>query len=119
PKEPTRARLSSRFAYSQQTPACLQMLQNQMTGFEDSEGDEWEYDGSGRPPIPKRPQADADRDERPPIPERPADDPGSANEDDEDEKPQVVVLKQGKHLTEWEAEMNCGTNVVSNDVGGP
>ena len=113
PKDPTRAQLSSRLAYSQQTPAFIQKLQNQIAGrpnrdeyedFEDEEGDEWEYDGSGRPPIPKRPQADADRDERPAIPERPADDPGSADEDDEDEKPQVVVLKQGKHLTEWEAE---------------
>ncbi|GLB40130.1 putative protein with domain of unknown function (DUF4604), partial [Lyophyllum shimeji] len=35
---------------------------------------------------------------------RPDDDPGSANEDDEDEKPQVVVLKEGKHLTAHEAE---------------
>ena len=26
------------------------------------------------------------------------------NEDDGDEKPQVVVLKEGKHLTEREAE---------------
>ncbi|KAE9403725.1 hypothetical protein BT96DRAFT_917301, partial [Gymnopus androsaceus JB14] len=65
-------------------------------------GDEFEYvnDGSGRPPIPVRPR------ERPAIPERPADDPGSADEDDveKDELPQVVVLKAGKHLTEWEAE---------------
>lgn len=38
--------------------------------------------------------------------QRPADDPGSADEDDyeKDELPQVVVLKQGKHLTEREAE---------------
>jgi Domain of unknown function (DUF4604) len=56
--------------------------------------DEFEYVGSGRPPIPKRPA----------IPERPEDDPGSEDEDDRDEKPQVVVLKAGKHLTEREAE---------------
>ena len=56
--------------------------------------DEYEYDGSGRPPIPRRPA----------IPERPNDERGSADEDDGDEKPQVVVLKEGKHLTEREAE---------------
>lgn len=55
--------------------------------------DEFEDDGSGRPPIPVRP----------PIPERPKEDPGSGDED-VDEKPQVVVLKEGKHLTEREAE---------------
>jgi len=58
--------------------------------------DEFEYVGDGREPIPRRPA----------IPERPADDPGSADEDDQfaDEKPQVVVLKAGKHLSEFEAE---------------
>ena len=61
----------------------------------DEEDDEWEYDGSGRPPIPKRPA----------IPERPADNPGSADEDDDvDEKPQIVVLREGKHLSEREVE---------------
>lgn len=63
---------------------------------DEEEDPEFEDDGSGRPPIPRRP--------RPAIPERPADDLGSADEDDGDEKPQVVVLKQGKHLTEREAE---------------
>ena len=62
--------------------------------LEDNNDDEFEYVGSERPPIPKRPT----------IPERPKDDPGSADEDDGDEKPQVVVLKAGKHLTEREAE---------------
>ncbi|KAF9266375.1 hypothetical protein L218DRAFT_64477 [Marasmius fiardii PR-910] len=102
-KEPTRAQLSSRLAYEQKVPAFLQKLQNKMSGNsnEDEEDydEEWEYvnDGSGRPPIPRRPA-------RPPIPERPEDDPGSADEEDGDEKPQVVVLKEGKHLTEREAE---------------
>ncbi|KAF8640258.1 hypothetical protein AX16_010153 [Volvariella volvacea WC 439] len=132
-KEPTRAQLSSRLSYQQHTPAFLLKLQNRISGRpsgsygsddEDEpqyvgdddyrgggrgrggayEDEEWEYDGSGRPPIPKRPRGEPDRDERPPIPERPDDDPGSADEDDDDEKPQVVVLKQGKHLTEREAE---------------
>jgi len=61
---------------------------------EEDDDDEFEHVGSGRPAIPKRPA----------IPERPKDDPGSADEDDGDEKPQVVVLKAGKHLTEREAE---------------
>ncbi|KAH8117784.1 hypothetical protein DFH11DRAFT_858824 [Phellopilus nigrolimitatus] len=98
PKEPTRQQLSSRLAYSQSTPAFLQRLKNNIAGVaddEDTEFDEWEASGSsGRPPIPRRPSP----------PQRPDDDPGSADEDDGDEKPQVVVLKEGKHMTEREAE---------------
>lgn len=96
PKEPTKHQISSRLSYSQNTPAFLQKLQNRIAGIpEDDEGSESEqWDGTGRPPIPQRPA----------IPERPDDDPGSADEDDGDEKPQVVVLREGKHLTEREAE---------------
>ncbi|KAJ7109917.1 hypothetical protein C8R44DRAFT_883940 [Mycena epipterygia] len=101
PKEPTRQQISSRLQYSQNTPRFLQKLQNRIAGIPDEEEEEEEYDaeferddGSGRPPIPRRPA----------IPERPDDDPGSADEDDGDEKPQVVVLREGKHLTEREAE---------------
>ncbi|KAG6853477.1 hypothetical protein C0991_004093 [Blastosporella zonata] len=97
PKEPNRHQLSSRLSYSQNTPAFLQKLKNKMAGIPDEEedyDDEFEDDGSGRPPIPRRPA----------IPERPDDDPGSADEDDGDEKPQVVVLREGKHLTAHEAE---------------
>ncbi|KAJ7193319.1 hypothetical protein GGX14DRAFT_589039 [Mycena pura] len=96
PKEPTRQQLSSRLQYSQTRPRFLQKLQNRIAGIPDEDDDdEFEADdGSGRPPIPRRPA----------IPERPDDDPGSADEDDGDEKPQVVVLKEGKHLTEREAE---------------
>lgn len=94
-KEPTRYQLSSRLAYKQNTPAFLQRLQNKVAGVPDEdEDDEYEYDGSGRPPIPKRPA----------IPERPDDDPGSADEDDGEEGPQIVVLKEGKHLSEREVE---------------
>ncbi|CAA7266813.1 unnamed protein product [Cyclocybe aegerita] len=99
PREPTRAQLSSRLAYQQSTPSFLLKLQNRINGIPDEDDDddeEFEYVGGGREPIPKRP--------RPAIPERPQDDPGSADEDDGDEKPQVVVLKAGKHLTEREAE---------------
>lgn len=98
PREPTRAQLSSKLAYQQHTPNFLLKLQNRMNGIPDEEepedDEELEYVDSRRPPIPKRPT----------IPERPKDDPGSADEDDGDEKPQVVVLKAGKHLTEREAE---------------
>lgn len=41
---------------------------------------------------------------RPSIPERPADDPGSADEDNDEELPQIVVLKEGKHLSATEVE---------------
>lgn len=97
PKEPTRAQLSSRLSYSQNTPAFLRKFQNRVAGVPDEDeddDDEFEYDGSGRPPIPKRPA----------IPERPSDQAGSADEDDGDERPQVVVLKEGKHLSQKEAE---------------
>jgi hypothetical protein len=95
PKEPTRHQLSSRLSYNQNTPSFLLKLQNRIAGIPDEDEDEeFEDDGSGRPPIPLRPA----------IPERPTDDPGSADEDDGDEKPQVVVLREGKHLTEREAE---------------
>ncbi|KAH9015264.1 hypothetical protein EDB83DRAFT_2440164, partial [Lactarius deliciosus] len=98
PKEPTKHQLSSRLTYSQRTPAFLRKLQSQVSGIpDDNSGDEdqeFEDDGSGRPPIPRRPA----------IPERPADNPGSGDEDVDDEAPQVVVLKEGKHLSEREAQ---------------
>lgn len=97
-KEPNRHQLSSRLAYQAHTPAFLQRLQGRIngTGRDEEEDDEYEYeyDGSGRPPIPKRPA----------LPERPDADPGSADEDDGDEKPQIVVLREGKHLSEREVE---------------
>ena len=95
-KEPTRQQLSSRLRYQSHVPAFLQKFQNKVQGITDEDEDEPQYydDGSGRPPIPVRPA----------IPERPDNDPGSADEDEADERPQVVVLKEGKHLTEREAE---------------
>lgn len=98
-KEPNRHQLSSRLSYSQNTPTFLLKLQNRINGVQDDDDDDPEFepdDGSGRPPIPRRPA----------IPQRPDDDPGSAEEDGDegDEKPQVVVLRAGKHLTEREAE---------------
>lgn len=97
PKEPTKHQLSARLTYSQHTPAFLRKLQSRVSGTTDGDSDEdpeFEDDGSGRPPIPRRP----------PIPERPASDPGSGDEDRDDEAPQVVVLKEGKHLSAREVE---------------
>jgi len=97
PKEPTKHQLSSRLAYSQHTPAFLRKLQSRVSGVPDEDSDEdleFEDDGSGRPPIPRRP----------PIPERPASDPGSGEEDRGDEAPQVVVLREGKHLSARQVE---------------
>lgn len=99
-KEPTRAQLSSRLAYQAHTPNFLQKFKNRMNGIiDDDEDDDEEFEklADGREPVPRRP--------RPPLPERPEGDVGSGDEDDlGDEKPQVVVLKEGKHLTEREAE---------------
>jgi len=104
-REPTKHQLSSRLSYQQHTPAFLRRLQKNYgggrRGDDDDEedepihgDDEFEDDGSGRPPIPVRPS----------IPERPKDNPGSEDEDGDDEKPQVIVLKEGKHLTEREVQ---------------
>lgn len=47
--------------------------------------------GDGRPPIPTRPDAEGERE-------------GYESEESGDEKPQVVVLREGKHLSEIDAE---------------
>lgn len=123
PRDPTNAQLSSRLNYnSGQTPSFLLKLQARVAGRapdEDDEDDEqpayadddaFEAGASGRPPIPRRP----------PPPRRPRDQPGSGDEDarragedgageldeedGEDEAPQVVVLREGKHLSKGEAE---------------
>jgi hypothetical protein len=119
-REPTKHQLSSRLSYQQHTPAFLRRLKNTYGGGrhgddEDEEDDgptygdeEFEDDGSGRPPIPVRPA----------IPERPKDNPGSEDEDGDDEKPQVVVVREGKHLTEREVlnEKRKGAPFVAVDL---
>lgn len=108
--ELSRHQLSSRLIYQAHVPAFLQKLQNRMAGVLDSpsgedepqyEDDEFEYVGDGRPPIPRRP----------PIPKGPISQPGSSDErrDDDsdeegDEKPQIIVLREGKHLSEREVK---------------
>lgn len=110
PKELSRHQLSSKLSYQAHVPAFLQKLQNRMAGVPDLpsdenepqfEDEELEYVGGGRPPIPRRPS----------IPKRPASQPGSNDErgDDDsdeegDEKPQIIVLREGKHLSEREVE---------------
>jgi len=97
PKEPTRAQLSSRLAYTSETPAFLRRLQNQVAGRgsrDDDEDDPQYVDGVD----------EFGRERRPPIPERPEYDARGSDDDDfDDEKPVVVVVKEGKHLTELEA----------------
>ncbi|KAF9064583.1 hypothetical protein BDP27DRAFT_1367078 [Rhodocollybia butyracea] len=114
------AQLSSRLAYEKKVPKFLQRLQNQVNGtsreedeprYYDEDGnefngpeDEAELDEFGRERRPQLDEFGRESRSRPAIPERPDDDPGSADEDSADEKPQVVVLKAGKHLSEREAE---------------
>ncbi|KAH9945173.1 uncharacterized protein BXZ73DRAFT_73359 [Epithele typhae] len=88
--EPTRAQLSSRLSYQ----ARDWSLGGGGLGDDEYDDDEFEDDGSGRPPIPRRPA----------IPTRPDDEQGSADEDDGDETPQIVVLKEGKHLSRRKVE---------------
>lgn len=106
PKELSRHQLSSKLSYQAHVPAFLQKLQNRMAGVDENEpqyeDEELEYVEGGRPPIPRRP----------PIPKRPRSQPGSNDErgDDDsdeegDEKPQVIVLREGKHLSEREVEI--------------
>lgn len=94
---PTPHQLSSRLAYDSQTPSFLVKLQNQVAGrvTEDDEDEPQYLDGMD----------EFGRERRPSVPERPeADSRGSEDDYDEDEKPVVVVLKEGKHLTELEAK---------------
>ncbi|GAB1527443.1 hypothetical protein RhiXN_03432 [Rhizoctonia solani] len=131
-KGPTPHQISSRLQYSQGVPSFLRQLQSQVGGQLSSQrygrGDnddepeianmppdeedgnvynpDWDRDvsSSGRPPIPSRP----------PIPTRPGESskpnggrngtPSEDEEDSGDEKPQIVVLKEGKHLSAKEVE---------------
>jgi len=86
------------------TPAFLLKLQNRIAGVPDEdpneygEGGESEFDEFGR-------------ERRPPIPTRPPKGEGEGGEEEEeeddkfaDEKPLVVVLKEGKHLSQADVE---------------
>lgn len=89
-KDPTNAQISSRLTYQAQTPAFLVQLQNRVAGIPDeAEDDDVDEFGRERPRQLTEPEGG-----------------GAGNESDEeyaDEKPTVVVLKEGKHLNEEEA----------------
>ena len=129
PKEPTKHQLSARLQFQSRTPAFLRAFQNRVSGVrrgdedEDAPQIEGEYgdgddDGGGdenavdefgrsvgRPMLDEfgrevRRAGSAERDKeakREQIKRR-------EMEEEEDEKPVVVVLREGKHLTEFEAE---------------
>ncbi|KAF8339663.1 uncharacterized protein EI90DRAFT_3117458 [Cantharellus anzutake] len=95
--------ISQRLQYNPNIPSFLLALQGKVSGkAPDEEGDDYgdepemEQLDVNRPAIPRRPR------------ERASEDRNRADEDDGaetgDEKPTVVVLKEGKHLTEREAE---------------
>ena len=101
PPKHTNAQYRSRLAYTAgNQPAFLRALQAQISGKplptdgdEDSGSGDWEQLDANRPAIPRRPDApDEGAGER----------DGSDDEDEGDERPQVVVLREGKHLSELE-----------------
>lgn len=103
PKEPTRQQLSSRLTYQSKTPAFLLKLQKQVGGRAPAD-DEYE------PQIANDEEGELDEfgreRRRPPVTETPKnEDPYHSDEEDaEDEKPVIVVVKEGKHLSEREVE---------------
>ncbi|KAH8926204.1 hypothetical protein BT69DRAFT_1020537 [Atractiella rhizophila] len=76
--------------------------EDDQSGREREERPEFEVLDPSRPAIPTRPDDDPYRDEdeedRRPRGKRKA----GSDEEDEDEMPQIVVLKEGKHLTKEE-----------------
>lgn len=107
PPKTTNAQLRNKLQYdSGAQPAFLRAMRARITGKPDpssydeegftEDGGEWEQLDSNRPAIPRRSNVE------------PGVGGSSRNdEDDEDEageeKPQVVVLRKGKHLSELEA----------------
>jgi hypothetical protein len=108
--DPTPKQFSSRLAYNAQTPSFLRKLQNRVAGHpeedeeEDREDREWEQLDPNRPAIPVRPSGDSeDKWRNKDDMEEKAKD-GDEEDDFEDERPVVVVLKEGKHLTVEQVE---------------
>lgn len=119
-RDPTKHQLSARLAYNSNTPAFLQRMQKQIgrqtgrrIGSFDPNNDEDDSADEEAPQVEFE-QLDADR---PAIPVRPrspkqervakgkqVDAGPSDDEEPEDELPQVVVLREGKHLSKEEAE---------------
>lgn len=110
PPKTTNAQYKNRLGYdSGSKPAFLRALEAQISGKPDpttrnrdgNDDEEWEQLDASRPAIPRRP--DADEKAR------------SDDEDFEDERPTVVVLKEGKHMSELEVtnEKRRGTLIQS------
>jgi hypothetical protein len=98
PPKHTNAQYRSRLAYNAGSqPAFLRALQAQISGKplppdnDESSGD-WERPDASRPAILRRPDA----------PDGDAAEHDSGDDEEGDERPQVVVLKEGKHLSELE-----------------
>ncbi len=93
--------ISQRLQYNAKTPAFLLALQGKVSGRMSNEDEDAEDPGMeqldvNRPAIPRRPRGLTGEDQT-----------GDGGDDDlegGDEKPIVVVLKEGKHLTERQAE---------------
>ncbi|KAH7098102.1 hypothetical protein BKA62DRAFT_403339 [Auriculariales sp. MPI-PUGE-AT-0066] len=116
-REPNKHQLSARLAYNSTTPAFLQRMQKQIgrqTGRkvgsydpndseeEDQEAPQIEFEtlDENRPAIPVRPKSP--RPSNSSLKKSNKDD--EIDEEPEDELPQIVVLKEGKHLSKEEAE---------------
>jgi hypothetical protein len=126
PKEPTKHQVSARLQFQSQTPAFLRAFQNRISGRrgdedEDAPQIEGEYHDTGRdedavdefgrsvdrPLLDEfgreiRREGSAEREKKAKREEMRRKE--MEGEEEGDEKPVVVVLKEGKHLTEFEAE---------------
>ncbi|KAG8982944.1 hypothetical protein FRB90_006439 [Tulasnella sp. 427] len=89
-KEPTKNQYSRGLGYQAKTPAFILALQQRVGGGSSSSDLADNGLGDGRPPIPTRPDGDPEEE--------------GQSEESGDEKPQVVVLREGKHLSEIEVE---------------
>ncbi|KAG8947971.1 hypothetical protein FRC04_010168 [Tulasnella sp. 424] len=88
-KEPTKNQYSKGLGYQAKTPAFILAMQQRLGGNSGSSDLADNGLGDGRPPIPTRPDGEGERGD---------------SEESGDEKPQVVVLREGKHLTDIEVE---------------
>ncbi|PVF94084.1 hypothetical protein CPB86DRAFT_741175 [Serendipita vermifera] len=123
PKELGRHQLSSRLQFQSQTPSFLKAFKAKVSGGrvdDDDEGPQYangdeyglddgeELDEFGRAKRREEPMVDEfGREIRRDVEDdrgKKGGRHGADSEEDEDEKPTVVVLKEGKHLTERQAE---------------
>ncbi|KZT34008.1 hypothetical protein SISSUDRAFT_975668, partial [Sistotremastrum suecicum HHB10207 ss-3] len=105
PKEPTRQQLSSRLSYQQTVPSFLRAYQNRVAGrassYDEDEPEvveEGGVDEFGRDIVRERPRSPTVKDTKNDLGE-----PSPEHEEQDDEAPVVVVLKEGKHLSAEQA----------------